>query len=273
MAYIDLNNYTCADKGLILPIMSEYTWALGTRIFLYLIAMLWCFLGIAIVADTFMVGIEKITSKTKIIRVSNPKSKGGVEEIEVKVWNDTVANLSLMAFGTSAPEILLNVIGICGNNFKAGDLGPATIVGSAAFNLLVITAVCVAGIPKGEVRKIENVRVYALTTFFSMFAYIWLIVVLVFNTSAIVDLWEAIVTFLFFPLLIVSAFLLDKMYCCGRRNKTSSELEIGIGRYMYLANVLSYFSRSTLSCFILSFHIIIMFSIVYLPFHTKVMVI
>lgn len=231
---IDLSNYTCSNKGLILPIISEYSWALGTRIFLYLVGMLWCFLGIAIVADTFMVGIEKITSTTRIIKVSNPKAKGGVEEIEVKVWNDTVANLSLMAFGTSAPEILLNVIDICGKGFKAGDLGPATIVGSAAFNLLLITAVCVVSIPAGEVRKIENIRVYAVTTFFSMFAYVWLIVVLVLSSPGEVLLWEAIVTFMFFPVLIVSAFLVDKMYCCGRTNKTASELEIGIGKFPFL---------------------------------------
>ena len=48
--------------------------------------------------------------------------------IEVRIWNDTVANLTLMALGSSAPEILLSVIEIVGNNFNAGDLGPGTIV-------------------------------------------------------------------------------------------------------------------------------------------------
>ena len=68
--------------------------------------------------------------------------------IEVPVWNGTVANLTLMALGSSAPEILLSVIEIVGNNMEAGELGPGTIVGSAAFNLLCISAVCVAGVPK-----------------------------------------------------------------------------------------------------------------------------
>ena len=234
---LDLNNYQCADKGLILPVINEYTWAIGTRIFFYLLGMLWCFLGIAIVADMFMVGIEKITSKTKIVQISNPKKKGGIEEIEVKVWNDTVANLSLMAFGTSAPEILLSVIDICFKGFRSGDLGPATIVGSAAFNLLIITAICIVSIPEGQERKVDNIRVYALTAFFSMFSYLWLIIVLVFITPTVVDLWEAIITFLFFPVLIISAFLVDKMYCCGRRNKTASELEIGIGKlFLFTVN-------------------------------------
>lgn len=227
---IDLDDYKCSDKGLLLPITSEYTWLLGIRIFLYLLGMVWCFLGIAIVADMFMLGIEKITSKTKIIRISNSKSKNGYDEVEVKVWNDTVANLSLMAFGTSAPEILLNVIVVCGNGFKASDLGPATIVGSAAFNLLIISAICIASIPMGEVRKLANIRVYSVTTFFSLFAYVWLILVLVVVTPDVVDLWEAIVTFMLFPILIVTSFLMDKLYCCKRSNKTSSEVEIGIGK-------------------------------------------
>ncbi|KAI8797521.1 sodium/calcium exchanger 1, partial [Biomphalaria glabrata] len=74
------------------------------------------------------------------------------------VWNDTVANLSLMALGTSAPEILLSVIEIVGNNMESGELGPGTIVGSAAFNLLFISAICIYCIPDGEIRRIASVK-------------------------------------------------------------------------------------------------------------------
>jgi hypothetical protein len=55
--------------------------------------------------------------------------------------------------GSSAPEILLAIIGVVGNGFEAEALGPGTIVGSAAFNLLGISAVCIAGIPSGESRR------------------------------------------------------------------------------------------------------------------------
>jgi solute carrier family 8 (sodium/calcium exchanger) len=51
------------------------------------------------------------------------------EVIEVRIWNDTVANLTLMALGSSAPEILLSCIEVVGNGFEPGDLGPGTIVG------------------------------------------------------------------------------------------------------------------------------------------------
>ena len=79
--------------------------------------------------------------------------------IEVRIWSDAVANLTLMALGSSAPEILLSIIEIIGNDFRAGDLGPGTIVGSAAFNLFVISAVCVMFIPAGETRRIKDIKV------------------------------------------------------------------------------------------------------------------
>ena len=100
----------------------------------------------------FMSAIEKITAKTKQIHIAS-SDEDGQEVIEVPVWNGTVANLTLMALGSSAPEILLAIIGIVGNNFESEKLGPSTIVGSAAFNLLAISAVCISGIPDGETRR------------------------------------------------------------------------------------------------------------------------
>ena len=37
----DLWNYQCADKGLLLPLFSEYTWPHAVRAALYLLGMLW----------------------------------------------------------------------------------------------------------------------------------------------------------------------------------------------------------------------------------------
>ena len=52
----------------------------------------------------------------------------------------------------------------------AGELGPSTIVGSAAFNMLVISAVCVVSIPGGGGRNIKEVGVFYITAAFSLFA-------------------------------------------------------------------------------------------------------
>ncbi|GFN83165.1 sodium-calcium exchanger 1 [Plakobranchus ocellatus] len=94
------------------------------------------------------------------MRFSTLASNSITERVKCKVWNDTVANLSLLALGTSAPEILLSVIEIVGNNFESGSLGPGTIVGSAAFNLLFISAICIYAIPEGEIRRIASVKVW-----------------------------------------------------------------------------------------------------------------
>ena len=49
-----------------------------------------------------------------------------------------------MALGSSAPEILLSVIETMGGLGSCpGELGASTIVGSAAFNLLVISGVSI----------------------------------------------------------------------------------------------------------------------------------
>ena len=117
-----------------------------------------------------------------------------------------------MALGSSAPEILLSVIEIVGNNFQAGDLGPGTIVGSAAFNLFCIIAICVVVIPNGEIRRIEHLRVFVCTATFSVFAYIWLYLIISVITPDRVDVWEALVTFAFFPVLVIIAYVADKRY-------------------------------------------------------------
>lgn len=222
-----ISTYKCHDRGMIMPFINEYTWSIEFRRFIYIVGLLWCFLGIAIIADIFMCAIEKITSKTRPIKVQSAESESGYVEVDVKVWNNTVANLTLMALGSSAPEILLSCIILIFNKFEADALGPGTIVGSAAFNLLVITAVCCVVIPSPEIRTIREIKVFAVTAFFSIFAYVWLVLILSVITPNYVDLWEAIVTFLMFPALVIIAYIADKDYCSKKKVPKSEELELG----------------------------------------------
>ena len=69
------------------------------------IALLWLFMGIGVISDIFMEAIEVITSQTRTVEIEK-----GIF-VDVEVWNATVANLTLMALGSSAPEILLSVLG------------------------------------------------------------------------------------------------------------------------------------------------------------------
>lgn len=200
----------CSD-GLVLPAWQPLenvpTFELAIRGFAYFFALLYLFIGVSIVSDRFMAAIEVITSREKEVRV---RRNGSDQIVVVRVWNETVANLTLMALGSSAPEILLSVIEIAGKNFQAGDLGPGTIVGSAAYNLFVIMAICVFVIPDGEVRKIKHLRVFLVTATWSIFAYVWLYLILAVISPNEVEVWEGTITFLFFPATVMTAYIADR---------------------------------------------------------------
>merc|ERR1711997_1044301 len=206
----------CGD-GLIVPIWRPYSnLTAGDRFgrgLLYILLMVWLFIGVAIVSDRFMESIEMITAQEKEVTVKDPKS-GKNQVIIVKVWNETVANLSLMALGSSAPEILLSVVEIWAKGFKAGDLGPGTIVGSAAFNLFMIIGLCMYVIPDDEVRKIKHLRVFIVTATWSVFAYVWLYLILAQISKGKVESWEGILTFLFFPATVYTAYVADRRLFC-----------------------------------------------------------
>nr|XP_032521023.1 sodium/calcium exchanger 1 isoform X2 [Danaus plexippus plexippus] len=200
----------CSD-GLVLPAWRPLedvpNLEIAFRGFIYFLVLMYLFIGVSIVSDRFMAAIEVITSREKEVRV---RRNGAEQIVVVRVWNETVANLTLMALGSSAPEILLSVIEIAGKNFEAGDLGPGTIVGSAAYNLFVIIAICVMVIPDGEVRKIKHLRVFLVTATWSIFAYVWLYLILAVISPSEVEVWEGAVTFLFFPATVMTAYIADR---------------------------------------------------------------
>ena len=55
-----------------------------------------------------------------------------------------------------------------------------------------------------------QISVFAVTASFSIFAYLWLIIILKVSSENVVDLWEAVLTFIFFPTLVLIAYCADK---------------------------------------------------------------
>ena len=174
-----------------------------------MLLLFWSFAGVGIVADAFMDAITVITSTGKWHTRVDPTT-GLEKNIHVKKWNATIANLSLMALGSSAPEIMLSIIEIVTGDYYSGPLGPSTIVGSAAFNMLVILAVCVSAPEAGDIRKIKDFSVFGVTAFCSVFAYLWLLFILEVRSANIVTLPEGVLSFLFFPLMVGVAYAADK---------------------------------------------------------------
>jgi len=193
------------EAGILLPLFgdAEHAWEPWLRGLLYGLGLVYSFVGVAIIADAFVASIEVVTARR---RQTHTKSGRVVTE---KVWNDTVATLSLMALGSSAPEIALSVVDLFKKDFFFTPLGAQTIVGSAAFNLLVIVAVCIMVIPSGESRHIEELPAFYVTAAVSLLAYLWLAFILIVVTPDRVDIWEAVATFLYLPLLIWFSYKVD----------------------------------------------------------------
>ncbi|XP_029586784.1 sodium/calcium exchanger 3-like isoform X2 [Salmo trutta] len=216
-ATTDSHNATCSEgtsrckPGIVLPIWYPEDPSMGdkmARVIVYFVAMIYMFLGVSIIADRFMAAIEVITSQEKEIIIK--KANGETTTATIRIWNETVSNLTLMALGSSTPEILLSVIEVCGHDFVAGELGPSTIVGSAAFNMFVIIGLCVSVIPEGETRKVKHLRVFFVTAAWSIFAYIWLYMILAVFSPNVVQIWEGLLTLAFFPICVILTWLADR---------------------------------------------------------------
>jgi len=217
IVYFSKNQEVCLSS-LLIPGVA--TLSRGFLAIAYGLCLVYLFLGISIVAEIFMESIEKITSKTVILDIED--SEGNLRQRKALFWNATVANLTLMALGSSAPEILLAVLETCTNLGQCpGELGASTIVGSAAFNLLVISGISIYAVSPEQdadtedrdetlpvgIKKIYDMRVFAITCTSSIWAYVWLWIVLL---DQMVEVWEAVLTLVFFMILIVLAYGADR---------------------------------------------------------------
>ncbi|KAL3689800.1 hypothetical protein R1sor_016109 [Riccia sorocarpa] len=196
---------------LLLP--AENVWRYQTRGFLYAIGLAYCFIGLASITVLYMRAMETIVNQTRKVSRKSPLT-GTVEIVNERIWNLAVADITLLALGTSSPQISLALI----DSFQhLGDLhieglGPGTLVGSAAFNLLPTLAVCVLVPLAGTVKRIENLRLFAVEFGWSIWAYVWLFIMLKISSPDRVSLWEALFTVLQFPVLIMHAYAEDRSW-------------------------------------------------------------
>jgi solute carrier family 8 (sodium/calcium exchanger) len=184
-----------------------------------LLLLLYLFLGVAIIADLFMEAIEVITSSKVIVYVMDPQNPAKTIPVERDFWNPTIANLTLLALGSSMPEILLSIFStVTDLDGTPSELGPMGIVGSAAFNLFVISAVSIMAVKDGF-KPILDMGVFMWTSFASTFAYVWFMLTLSSFSPGEIEVWEAILTLAFFVVLCLVALGLDKWTSAKNRAK------------------------------------------------------
>ena len=175
-----------------------------------------------------------------------------------------------LSFSPIVPPIQICI----SNKFYAGALGPGTIVGSAAFNLMFIIGICMVAIPSPArdtevknlavpgTRRIEQFGVFQITAIFSIAAYLWLLVILLGTSPDIVDIWEGTVTLLFFPLLTIVSYIVDCGVCSSSNgvepgdnnteqmkqfvsdNRASEEDEVAVPRPARRGSMYKFFTRA-----------------------------
>ncbi|CAI7859045.1 unnamed protein product [Closterium sp. NIES-54] len=199
---------TSCDSFLLLP--AEQLWSPAVRSVWYLFGMLYCFVGLAAIVRVFMEALDRISSTYAMVSRRDPET-GREERRMEKVWNSTVVNVALMALGASAPDIVIAVVDALKHlNQGPGVLGAGTVLGSAAFNLMVISAVCVVTPPAHSIKRIQAVGVFLLELTASTWAYVWILLVLKVFSPGRVTIVEACITLLFFPLFILLAYAQDQ---------------------------------------------------------------
>ncbi|MQM02581.1 hypothetical protein Taro_035347 [Colocasia esculenta] len=184
-----------------------------TRALLYSLLLAYCFVGLSSITARFFRSMENVVKHSRDVVTVDPVTGEEVVRRD-KVWSYVIADITLLAFGTSFPQISLATIDAIRNigQLYSGGLGPGTLVGSAAFDLFPIHAVCVVVPKAGSLKRISDLGVWLVELFWSFWAYVWLYIILKVWTPNVVTIWEALLTVLQFGLLLLHAYAQDKRW-------------------------------------------------------------
>jgi Ca2+/Na+ antiporter len=97
------------------------------------------------------------------------------------------------------------------------QIGPIVLVGSGAFNLLVVSALSIMAAT--ETKRVLNLCSFLTTAAFATAAYVWLFVVLLVISPGVVDFSEAMITLLGYPMLILVIWISEKITEDGMTNE------------------------------------------------------
>ena len=81
----------------------------SVRATLYMVALAYCFIGLSAITARFFKSMEQIMKHSREVVSVDPHTNMPVVKQE-KVWNYTIADIALLAFGTSFPQISLATI-------------------------------------------------------------------------------------------------------------------------------------------------------------------
>ena len=73
-----------------------------------------------------------------------------------------------------------------------------------------VIAVCNFVIPKGEIRRIKRLGVHLVMSVWSAFSFVWLYFMIGVISPGEIEIWEGVLTLVFFPLAVISAYIAHK---------------------------------------------------------------
>jgi K+-dependent Na+/Ca+ exchanger-like protein len=173
---------------------------------LYFLGVCWCFAGIAHVAERyFAVAIQRM----------------------VEAWDlpPAVAGATLMAAGSSAPELIAELIA----TFVAdtNDVGTGTVVGSAVFNQLIIIGGAILASPGQRMTLdpralIRDVGFYALTI---------IVLILVFRDGRVVtaEAWTMLILYIVYVFLCAVWTRIEKRILPASLGEANKQVVVELG--------------------------------------------
>uniref|UniRef100_A0A6G1S2Y4 Sodium/potassium/calcium exchanger 4 n=2 Tax=Aceria tosichella TaxID=561515 RepID=A0A6G1S2Y4_9ACAR len=162
-------------------------------ILIYLLILIYCCFGLAIVCDAYFVpALQKLSITYDL--------------------SPDIAGSTLMALGASVPELFASLIGVF---VTEDDIGTGSIIGSSCFNLIAVPAACAFVASATFTRKLVISPVPVMRN--SAFYAITILVLLLIIKDNKVDIPEGLILLLFFVMYM--AF----MIFCAQSNRSSSQ--------------------------------------------------
>lgn len=143
-------------------------------------------------------------------------------ETLAKRWgiSPDVAGATLMAVGSSAPEISVNILDTI---FGEADLGLDSVIGSALFNICIITSASAFSAPSALIlspRPFMRDFCFYLAAVCLLYVFLIDYVIYWYEASLLLGLYILYIIFL-----MNNDYLLDTLCCCAKREKLDDKLE------------------------------------------------
>eukprot|EP00931_Biecheleriopsis_adriatica_P029277 TRINITY_DN17399_c0_g1_i7.p1 TRINITY_DN17399_c0_g1~~TRINITY_DN17399_c0_g1_i7.p1 ORF type:complete len:759 (-),score=135.31 TRINITY_DN17399_c0_g1_i7:99-2327(-) len=185
----------CRSRGFNLPLLGHVQHDSPDLIGVLLCCLCIVYLcsGVSVLTCTLHAAVEKITGT-----VARKRAREHQQFRTVKVWNGTVASLTLVA-----------------NDETIGELGPSIILGASAFKLLVVLAAWIATVPSPRLEVLQTAPIVYIAGLILLLACAWLLVTVHIHSPDVVDVWECTLTMFMFPILVSACYVCDRTCVVG----------------------------------------------------------